>query len=186
MISALRLFILILATLWGVNAVSAEEQAVECPKDKPKIPDMKRSDVYKGKPYSAGELAEFEVKYMGALAGTGVMEVRNPRKMDGRWYRSFHAEGKTGDWYKYFFVGHDLIDAVVQPWDGAIYNFYMKQDEGKLLGKRLHQETWLEFDHQKCKVKVRKKKKKAQKREEQHLRLILRSARYPWNCLLAA
>lgn len=95
------------------------------------------------------------MRYMGALAGYGNLEVKPPEKLNNRWHRVFHGEAKTGDWYKLIFVGHDKIMAVSQPWDFGIAKFYMEQDEGKLFGSRLRQKKWLEFDHVNCKAQER-------------------------------
>ena len=73
------------------------EQEVYCPDKKPPVPEVKRDDVYKASPYKQGEMSVFKVSYMGALAGTGTIEVKRPYKYEGIWHRSFHAEAKTGD-----------------------------------------------------------------------------------------
>ena len=100
------------------------------------------------------------------------MEVRRPFKWKGPypkslWHRSYHAEAKTGDWYKYLFVANDKGDSLIRPWDGAGSNFYMKQHEGKLFGGKFVQKKWLEYNHSGCTVKVKtnKKGKKPKERE---------------------
>src|SRR5690606_6490253 len=113
-------------------------------KPAPKIPQVARSDVYKGLPYNQGEVADYDVRYMGALAGTGRLEVKAATKYKGVYptsifHRQFHGEAKTGDWYKLIFVAHDQIHAMVRPWDSGVSRFYMEQDEGKMLGRRLQQ-----------------------------------------------
>lgn len=160
---------LILLSEYGWAKKDEPEFKVECPKNPPKVQSLKRSDVYKGLPYGQGEVAEYDVRYMGTLVGRGTLEVKKPFKYKGAyakplWHRQFHAEGKTGDWYKYIFVAHDKIDAIVRPWDHGVSRFYMSQDEGQIFGRRLQQQKWLEFNHKNCKVtekvhKVGKKEK---------------------------
>jgi len=132
--------------------VSAEDVKIICPKNPPEPPKVARSDVYKDVPFKSGEVAEYELRYMGALAGYGKLEVRPPQLFNDRWMRSFFVDAKTGDWYKLIFVAHDTVSALSRPWDFGIAKFYMSQDEGKMFGSRFSQDKWLEFDHKKCKT----------------------------------
>lgn len=143
------------AVLVDQTPVLAEDVKVECPPLAKEPPELSRSEVYKATPYKPGESAQYEMRYMGALAGYGTLEVKQPEKYNGRWHRVFHGEAKTGDWYKLIFVGHDKIMALSQPWDFGIAKFYMEQDEGKLFGSRFRQKKWLEFDHKGCKAQER-------------------------------
>lgn len=133
---------------------------VVCPNPLPKIKEPSRADVYRDSPYKAGELGTYEVRYSGALVGTGIMEVRPPARYEAPngtnfWHRVYHLDAKTGEWYKMFFVAHDIIDAYVRPWDHGVTKFYMDQDEGKMFGRRTQQKKWLEFDHDRCVVSER-------------------------------
>ena len=127
--------------------------AFDCAKSRKDAPAaIARSDVYKDVPFGAGEKARYELRYFGTLVGYGFFEVRKPIKYDGVWHRSFHAEAKTGDWYKLIFIAHDKLNAISRPKDFGIRRFYMEQDEGKIFAKRFRQKKWLDFDHSKCKV----------------------------------
>ncbi len=117
-----------------------------------------RDEVYKNMPFSAGEVSEFELKYYGVHVGFGSLEVKSPRKHEGKWVRVFSALGQTGDWYKNIFVARDFAEALSHPSDFAVEKFYLKQDEGKIFGKRLEQEKWFDFDQDHCVVKERIKK----------------------------
>jgi hypothetical protein len=52
-------------------------------------------------------------------------------------------------------VARDVAEAISQPWDFGVAQFYMEQDEGKMFGKRFRQTKWLEFDHDRCQVNER-------------------------------
>lgn len=139
-------------------SASAAEQKFQCPPGYKTPKRVKRSDVYRGMPFGQGETAKYELRYFGALAGYGTVRVKKPIKHNGQWHRVFHAEAATGDWYKLIFVAHDVISSVNQPWDFGVAKFYMKQDEGKLFGKRTQQKKWIEFDHKNCKASERLEK----------------------------
>ena len=118
-------------------------------------PSQGRSEVYQNTPFKSGERAIYEVTWAGLKAGDATLEVRPPRKYRNLWHRVFHLDAKTGDWFKAVFVARDTAEAVSQPWDFGIAQFYMEQDEGKMFGKRFQQKKWLEFDHDKCIVHER-------------------------------
>ncbi len=150
-----------------------DDGSVTCPTRPDPVPTQSRSEVYASTPYKAGELADYEVSYMGALVGTAKMEVRPPVKQalvgDPKpvWLRSFHIDAATGDWYKLIFVAHDRVDAYIRPWDHGINRFYIEQDEGKMFGQRFQQKKWLEFNHFDCKVEERTQRiGKPEKREK--------------------
>ncbi len=150
---AIRVGCLLMAQIVAIHAMAAPPPAVVCPENKPEIPELSRGEVYSGVPFKPGERAEYEVRYFGALAGYGSLEVLNPVKHNGAWHRSYQAEAKTGDWYKLIFVAHDKLSAISRPFDFAIAKFYMEQDEGKLFSKRFRQKKWLDFDHNNCVVR---------------------------------
>lgn len=129
------------------------EYKVVCPNPIPPVPkDLSRADVYKDTPFKAGEISTFEVSWMGMLAGYGTIEIQSPQKHEGVWHRVYHVDGKTGDWFKGFYVAHDEATAFARPWDWGVSKFYMEQQEGKLIGTSLVQKKWLDFNHDKCKV----------------------------------
>ncbi|MCX6123305.1 MAG: hypothetical protein NTV34_00925, partial [Proteobacteria bacterium] len=131
-----------------------EDFKVICPNPLPKSPtDLARSDTYKGSPFKAGELSEYAVSWMGMLAGYGSIEIQSPQKVDGVWHRYYHVEGHTGDWFKGIYVANDSATAAVRPWDEGVTKFYIEQQEGKFLGKSFVLKKWLDFNHDKCKVK---------------------------------
>lgn len=113
---------------------------------------INEKDVYHGQPFYPGEKASYEVHYFGVLVGYGHLEVRNPVKFGNKWLRHFIAHASTGDWYRAIFVAKDYAMAYSSPHDYAIKKFYIKQDEGKMFGKRFIQEKWLTFDHENCEV----------------------------------
>ena len=153
-------------------ADDSKVEKIECPKNIPAPPEVSRSDVYKDTPYKQGEVAEYKVNHSLAHVGNATMEVRRPYKYKGSykspiWHRSFHLEGKTGDWYRYIFAAHDTVDSLVRSWDSGVSKFYLSQDESQMFGKHLIQQKWLEFDHAKCKVEVRVLEKgKKEKKED--------------------
>jgi hypothetical protein len=129
---------------------------------------MSRSKVYADAPYGPGEVATYEVYYLGMLVGYGNIGVGAPEKQkilvagkDGKpkmkklWHRVFYGDASTGDWYKAIFVGKDKMRAYSRPWNYGVTKFYMEQDEGKLWGKKFRQKKWLEFNHQDCVVNER-------------------------------
>lgn len=129
------------------------EFKVVCPNPLPASPkEVARSDVYKDTPFKAGEISTFEVSWSGILAGYGTIEIQSPQKHNGVWHRVYHVDGKTGDWFKGFYVAHDEATAFARPWDWGVSKFYLEQQEGKLIGKSFVQKKWLDFDHSKCKV----------------------------------
>ena len=142
----------IFVNLTSFAEMASVEEKIECPKNKPKIPDIARSEVYKKTPFKAGESLEYEVKYGMLLAGYATMEVRSPRKHLSRWHRVFHAEARTGDWFKSIYVTQDIVEAVSRPWDFGVSSFYLEQNEGKLFGRTIEQKKFLEFDHDACKT----------------------------------
>lgn len=111
-----------------------------------------RALVYAEQPFQSGEFAEYEMRYYGVLVGYGILEVRPPRKHKGKWVRVFTASGKTGEWYNNIFQADDGIEALSNADNFAIEKFYLRQDEGKIFGKRYQREKWLDFDHPNCKV----------------------------------
>ena len=152
-------------------ADDSKVEKIVCPKEVSKLPAVSRSDVYKNTPYKQGELAEYKVSHSVAHVGSATMEVRRPYKYKGVykspiWHRSFHLEGKTGDWYRYIFVAHDSVDSLVRSWDYGVSKFYLSQDESHMFGKHLIQQKWLEFDHAKCKVEVRVLEKGKKEKKE--------------------
>lgn len=164
----LTILVMILGRAYAKDADLAQ---VKCPSNIPEIPAVARSDVYKNTPYKQGELAEYKVSHSLAHVGMATMEVRRPYKYKGVykkpvWHRSFHLEGKTGDWYRYIFVAHDRVDALVRPWDHGISKFYLSQDESQMFGKHLIQQKWLEFNHRECKVDVRTLEKGKKEKKE--------------------
>jgi len=148
---------LTLLNLEHVQADSSGEIQFDCAKDQPKIEPVSRAQVYRNVPFSQGELARYELRYsvLRTLVGYGTLEVRNPVNYGGAWHQSFHAEGKTGEWYRMFFVAHDKLHALARPQDFAVSQFFMEQDEGKLFGNRLLRKRWLDFDHKNCRVSVK-------------------------------
>jgi hypothetical protein len=148
-------FSIIFSTIgWGVALAGDGEFKVECPNPVPPNPkDFLRADVYKDVPYKSGESSTYHVSWMGMHAGSGTIEVQNPQKHNGIWHRVFHVDGRTGDWFKGIFVAHDEATAFVRPWDSGVSKFYIEQQEGTLLGRPFVQKKWLDFDHDKCKVK---------------------------------
>ncbi len=142
----------VLAFMVGVSAESAEFK-VTCPNPLPKTPtDLPRSDTYKNTPFKAGELSEYAISWMGMLAGYGTIEIQAPQKINGVWHRTYHVEGRTGEWFKGIYVANDSASAVVRPWDDGVTKFYIEQQEGKFLGKSFVMKKWLDFDHNRCKV----------------------------------
>ncbi len=141
------------AVLAGTARADGDEEKVVCPSPPPPTPKLARSDVYKDVPFKAGEQGTYEIRWAGLKAGFGELEVRTPLNYNGVWQRQFHAHGKTGDWFKAVFVAEDEVQAFSRPWDFGISKFYMEQDEGKIFGRRFQQKKYLEFDHDKCKVK---------------------------------
>jgi hypothetical protein len=135
-----------------------EEIKVVCP-DKPnKPPKLPRKDTYKGMPFQAGEEAVYECTWADLRAGFATMSVAKPRKHqvkggDRLWHRVFRLKAKTGKWFKTVFIAEENVEAISRPWDFGISKFYMSQNEGKFWGKAFEQKKWLEFDHDKCKVK---------------------------------
>ncbi|CAK0772288.1 hypothetical protein CCP3SC5AM1_780011 [Gammaproteobacteria bacterium] len=113
-------------------------------------PVVEEEEVYRGLPFTPGERAEYAVSYMGLSAGRAHLEVRPPILKDGVWHRLYAAEAHTGKWYRMIFVGHDSILAYSHSVSGMASHFILDQDEGKLLGSRLHKHTEIHFDHQKC------------------------------------
>lgn len=129
------------------------EYKVVCPNPMPPVPkDFLRSDVYKETPFKAGEVSTYEVSWMGMLAGYGTIEVQSPQKHDDIWHRVYHVDGKTGDWFKGFYIAHDEATAFTRPWDWGVSKFYLEQQEGKFLGNSFVQKKWLDFHHERCKV----------------------------------
>lgn len=112
-----------------------------------------RDMVYQKSRYKAGEIAKYEIKYMGLLVGYGTLEVRAPIKINGAWYRNFYAEGKTGDWYKLIFMAHDKVSAIVNPLNYGVVKFFIDQNEEKMFSKKFVQKKWFNFDHDKCRVR---------------------------------
>lgn len=145
----------VLCSLFFAASVRAEDVAVSCPNQPEKLEDMPRSDVYKHVPFKAGETSFYEVSWAGIKAGEAVLEVRPPRRHLNLWHRVFHAEAKTGDWFKGIFVLRDEVEAISRPRDFAITKFFIEQDEGKMFGRRFQQKKWLDFDHSQCKVTER-------------------------------
>jgi len=137
-----------------------------CPEQKDSPPRVLRSQVYRDVPFGPGEAARYAIRYYRALVGYGTLEVRNPVNVGGVWHRSFHAEGKTGDWYRLIFVAHDKVHAISRPWDFGVTQFYMEQDEGQMFGRRLERQRWLDFDHNGCSVSVRTVDKRRPERNE--------------------
>lgn len=132
---------------------SDSEYKVVCPNPLPVAPkEIARSDVYKDTPFKAGEVSTYQVSWMGMLAGYGTIEIQSPQKHNGIWHRVYHVDGKTGDWFKGFYVAHDEATAFTRPWDWGVSKFYMEQQEGKLIGSSFVQKKWLDFNHDKCKV----------------------------------
>lgn len=151
-------FLLVLALgASGLAATARGDDAgpIECVKDPPPPPKIKRSEVYASSPFKAGEIARYEVNYSGIMVGYGDIETRDPIMVGGIWHRVFHAVGRTGDWYKNIFVADDVVSAVSRPWDFGVARFYMKQDEGRIFAEPYRREKWLEFDHVGCVVKER-------------------------------
>ena len=137
----------------GTAFASDSEFKVVCPNPLPAVPkDFARADVYKDTPFKAGEISTYEVSWSGLLAGYGTIEIQSPQKHNGMWHRVYHVDGKTGDWFKGFYVAHDEATAFARPWDWGVSKFYLEQQEGKLIGKSLVVKKWLDFDHEKCKV----------------------------------
>ncbi len=128
--------------------------AQTCPKGQPP-PAITRSQVYEKVPFKSGERSVYEVTWGGIKAGEASLEVRSPRLHNGVWHRVFRMDAKTGDWFKAIFVARDAAEAVSRPWDFGISQFYMEQDEGKMIGKRFRQKKWLEFNHEDCHVHER-------------------------------
>ncbi len=151
-VGQLAVFFICLSLTRSVFA-SDSEYKVECPNPLPATPkEIARSEVYKDTPFKAGEVSTYEVSWMGMLAGYGTIEVQSPQKHNGIWHRVFHVDGKTGDWFKGFYVAHDEATAFTRPWDWGVSKFYLEQEEGKLIGSSLVQKKWLDFNHDKCKV----------------------------------
>jgi len=90
---------------------------------------------------------------MGMNAGIAKMEVRPPIRHNGKWHRVFHAEAKTGDWFKTIFVGHDIIEAYSRPWDFAVSKFYLEQYEQGAFKSAFVSKKWLDFDQEGCVVR---------------------------------
>jgi hypothetical protein len=135
------------------STANAEDFKVSCPNPLPKTPtDLPRSDTYKNTPFKAGELSEYAISWMGMLAGYGTIEIQAPQKVNGVWQRTYHVEGRTGEWFKGIYVANDSATAVVRPWDDGVTKFYIEQQEGKFLGKSFVMKKWLDFDHNRCKV----------------------------------
>lgn len=150
--------LLVLATIYSPLYAQIVDK-VECPQTAQKPPEVLRSDVYKGLPYRSGERSEYEISYMGTVAGTAFLEVRPPMRHNGAWHRVFHAEAKTGTWFESIFIGYYVVDAIIRPWDSAAARFYLEQNEGKIFSRPTHQKKWLEFDHVACKTREKTQKK---------------------------
>lgn len=141
----------------------------DCPRDKGPV-SLPPEQVYDGVPFKPGESSTFEMRYFGALAGYGNIDVKSPELVDGIWHRKFEAFASTGDWYKLVFVAHDRLEAWSRPRDFGITRFYLEQDEGKMLTRPYRQKKWLEFFHDRCVVKERiRQPDKEERREEHHL-----------------
>ena len=142
----------------GLSLISGTLYA-ECKPPLKTLPAIhNQKDVYQGRPFYPGEKASYEVHYFGVLVGYGHLEVRNPVKFQNRWLQHFIAHASTGDWYRAIFVAKDYAMAYSSPQDYAIKKFYIKQDEGKMFGKRFIQEKWLTFNHEACEVSETVKK----------------------------
>jgi len=143
-----------LSSLWAA-AARAEDIAVDCPKSPPKVVEIPRADVYKATPFKAGEASKYEVSWTGAKVGYATIDVRAPLLHNGLWHRVFHVEASTGDWFKMIFVAKEKMEAISRPWDFGIAQFFMEQNEGKILSSPFVQKKWLEFDHPHCVVHER-------------------------------
>lgn len=150
----LRIASVVLLTALPLQAQDADNSFV-CPKDKPKVPEIARTEVYATTPFKAGEESVYELTWAGLKAGYGTIEVRPPRKHNNVWHRVFHAQASTGDWFKAIFVAKEELEAISRPWDFGISKFYMDQNEGKLFSRPFVQKKWLDFDHDNCKVSER-------------------------------
>lgn len=150
-----KTFLTVLLSLAFSTPAWAEDAAVSCPPVPEKLEDIPRASVYKDVPFKAGETSFYEVSWAGIKAGEAVLEVRPPRRHMNLWHRVFHAEAKTGDWFKAIFVLRDEVEAISRPRDFAISKFFIEQDEGKMFGRRFQQKKWLDFDHSQCKVTER-------------------------------
>jgi len=148
-------FLLPIALFFPTFAQANEENSFICPKDKPKIPEISRSEVYANTPFKSGEEAVYELTWAGLKAGYGTLDVRPPRKHNDVWHRVFHAAASTGDWFKAFFIAKEEIESLSRPWDFGVSKFYMDQNEGKLFSRAFVQKKWLDFDHENCKVNER-------------------------------
>lgn len=134
-------------------AEAAQDPGINCPTPMPTPPEWPRSQTYEGVPFQSGESATYEVSWMGMNAGLATLDVRPPIKHGGKWHRVFHAEAKTGDWFKTIFVGHDIIEAYSRPWDFGISKFYLEQYEQGAFKSAFISKKWLDFMQEECVVK---------------------------------
>ncbi len=172
------------STASKTEAAVAAEVDPPCAPSLDPVPDISRSETYKGQPFQPGEEARYTLKYglLRVHVGYGFLRVQPPTKYsvatgkkngqtieENRWHRVFAAEAYTGDWYKMIFAGHDKLQAFSRPWDYGVTKFYIAQDEEKPFVRRFHAEKWLDFNHVDCQVHERMVDHKKQKeKEEQH------------------
>ena len=135
------------------GVAQGKDVPIECPKPMPPAPDWARAQTYEGVPFKPGEESTFEVSWAGMNAGFATMEVRPPIKHGGKWHRVFHAEAKTGDWFKTIFTGHDIIEAYSRPWDFGVSKFYLEQYEQGAFKSAFISKKWLDFLQEECQVK---------------------------------
>lgn len=155
-----REMLIVLAIVCGICApleqVSlAEDVKIVCPSPPPPMPKLARAAVYDNVPFKSGEKLTYEVTYGGIFVGFAILEVKPPQMYKGFWHRIFHAEARTGEWYEGFFKARDEAESISRPHDFGVAKFYLQQDEAKIFGKRLQQKKWLDFEHDRCRVRER-------------------------------
>ena len=154
-------------TAFAQKPTAPPEIKIECPAQSASPPEIARSAVYADTPFKSGERAVYEVSYMGMKAGYATMTVKAPMRHNGIWHRIYHAEAKTGDWFRTIFVGHNKVEAYARPWDFGVSKFYLEQFEQPVFRRPYIARKWLDFDHGRCKVKERTvRPEKPEKNEE--------------------
>ncbi len=107
------------------------------------------SQVYSQLPYAPGDRAEYAISYMGVSAGYAYLEVHPPLLRDGVWYQAYEADARTGNWYRWVFIGHDSVWSYATP-SGLASRYVLDQDEGKMFGWRTRKHTEIQFDQAAC------------------------------------
>lgn len=132
---------------------------------------LSKEQTYQNVPFNQGELASYRVYYMGIMVGYGHLQVMPPILYKKEWLWHFSAHASTGDWYRAIFAAKDQAVAYARPGSFAVRKFYLKQDEGKLFGKRLIQEKWLNFHENICTVEeiIRKDQENSPRKEQSEL-----------------